>query len=209
MSDESGKCATCGLLGIREGHVGSPYAKGIPQEIETSLRAAGNVYWISKGSSQIEGVLSCSVGHADLHREALKAKTESISQQKAAIQILEDPRNCPHWFPYSPGMSPSEHLEQRRLLEFAERQERFHDRLLDEQKSYFNGLELSRRKWEEEREAANERQARRARLTEFVLVIIAILIALPGLLFSQADCDHSVILNLLSGTDQSSQPIFP
>lgn len=132
--DQHGRCATCGFCGV-----GRWYSVGDPEP------PIGEVHPWSRqdGVAQVGNFRSyivCFVSAADLYGEVEKVATElghpnpNMAVPEAATDrliVLNFDRHCEEWYPYTPGLSPKEHLEQRLLIDL-EHARREHDLRLSE-----------------------------------------------------------------------------
>ncbi len=192
MDEGKGKCATCGFFGLSEGAAGRTIARRAAVQVSIEQRQYGNVFDIGVGRSSLRGVPVCILNKADFTQYSLSYFEDHNVLARSIAADLQKERNCQYWYPYRPGATPGEHLEEKRMIDFAERQEKFHRELLgeqkafhsvilDQQKNFFTGLEESRRKWEEQRDAIRDTEARKTKKIEIFLTVAGVLLALVQL----------------------------
>jgi len=129
---ERGRCSTCGFLARPENYDWAEVPHMVRRDRAYDL--AG-----SPSDTTIQTPLSpnpflrpvCLLGERNLPGEwnaAAKAAVEELPPgnpqlaevrgRTAGTRIYGADRHCPVWYPYSPGFSPKEHLEQRRLRDY-------------------------------------------------------------------------------------------
>lgn len=133
--EDEGKCLTCGFL-ARHTHVAPGYYAPLPRyyevELEERQRGAYFYYHIEpsrpldtepaciKHAANLANELAAEIKRLVATAHTLEAK-QSATRETAAINIVGDAqRCCEHWYPYSPGFSPKEHLEQKMYKQFEE-----------------------------------------------------------------------------------------
>lgn len=57
---------------------------------------------------------------------------------------------CHKWFPYTPGLSPREHLQEFQMQQLENDRRAFEERLDNSNKQFLAGLEHERRQWEKD-----------------------------------------------------------
>lgn len=136
--DQRGRCLTCGFFGRVE------MALGTWEEAPPNVRRQ----WWPIGGKLPSGHLKyfnpgCIVGAFDLEAEERAIAIRYVEAGKAAKEagepgpslnpdamvgpeIIAKDRECPKWFPYQPGMSPTEHVQRFHMLQLEE-QRRAHE----------------------------------------------------------------------------------
>jgi hypothetical protein len=59
------------------------------------------------------------------------------------VQVLNNPRNCKKWYPYTPGFSPQEHWEEVRMHELELKRQQFEKQMAADHKAVL--MEFDRR----------------------------------------------------------------
>jgi hypothetical protein len=124
------RCVSCGFLGK---HRFSWF------EVTLEERALGS---LAKANAEPRVVPGCIRGVADLARErdgnlaALRENGEPVAdaegnvnvraERQALLEVLNLDRRCSDWYPYTPGFSPKEHLEELRMAQL-EQERRDHE----------------------------------------------------------------------------------
>ncbi len=121
-----GRCVSCGFLAKHRDR----WHEATEEERETGTLLQGGAGW----EHEINTVPACFVRAADLPAEyqaGLRTPAESLESgdtvlRRATLNIVTRDRGCPQWYPYSPGFSPKEHLEELRMMQL-EDERRKHD----------------------------------------------------------------------------------
>lgn len=164
---ERGACYNCGFLcrkDVLNTHLALFY------EISEEDRKNGRFFTLAS-----PGAPRCFRG-VDIGREITDAtglpdypiRTDEHQQKQnaAAKQVLETNRQCKLWFPYTPGMSPKEHLEEFKILEMERDRKEWQER-----------LEANRREWQKELVALEKRENKRINRVMIWLAVAAAILA--------------------------------
>ena len=121
MADDAGRCVNCGFLcKLRR----QADAEAIVYEATSYDRKNGTLYhhsgWPDKHDVQTQ--LTCFRNAANLQKELVDtlAAAEQRGMEatnKHTLAIIEKPRNCESWYPWTEYLSPREHLEEMKLKE--------------------------------------------------------------------------------------------
>jgi hypothetical protein len=112
--DEKGICRTCGFFAKHPVN-GSSVATPSYYEIEPDQRESGKV-WSHRPDltgSPLSTEPACFDRAADLRSEA--SELIQLGNDGTAKEVCNKDRACEHWYPYSPGFSPKEHMEDLKL----------------------------------------------------------------------------------------------
>src|SRR5690348_4013878 len=106
---DQGKCRSCGFLSK---HAKRPYGVPLPRfyEAEHSERiTVGAFFRHSIGYREwVDTEPMCFQDEINLMQK-IAADTQPEVERKLEAEIWED-RKCDRWYPYTPGLSPKEHL---------------------------------------------------------------------------------------------------
>jgi len=178
MEVDAGKCSTCGFLGVREGAADSGFVAGPLSEVTVDRRSKGAVTALARGSSFVPAFPVCAIGVIRIDAEIRTQVSNDVAYEGAAAKILSIQRHCEKWYPYSSGMTPGEHLEEKRMIDFAKRQEAFLNGLLAQNQTFLDRLERDRRNWEDQQQKESAKRDASRRRFDIFLVVIGLLIAL-------------------------------
>lgn len=118
--DERGRCWSCGSLATHR-------SGGVWHEVPTEDRQSGRNFDNAHGND-VHTLPACFRNAADLAQEfkqalGVKAGADYTEQElaPAAVRdILTQDRRCAEWYPYTPGFSAKEHLEQLQMMQLEE-----------------------------------------------------------------------------------------
>jgi hypothetical protein len=179
--NSKGQCNSCGFFGK---HRWSWY--------EVTLEERDRGFFVTANAEpNVEP--GCFRGAADLEKERhdnlqKRADGEPLADDEGNVNfapelaalrdVLEFDRKCPDWYPYSPGFSPKEHLEELRMMQL-EADRRGHDKRLEAQRQEFQTA-LAGQRQEFDNTMANRDAAenRRSNKLVFAIGLTGILIAL-------------------------------
>lgn len=110
-------------------------------------------------------------------RDHLVNDTETAQQiNQVAWEVISRNRSCERWYRYQPGNSPEKHLDEWRL----DRQER-------DRREWERELEASRRAFEQDLQAENDRMHRREWGVDAALGLLAVVLAALQILTADPD----------------------
>ena len=88
----------------------------------------------------------CYMGVIDMGKQMEVAiNREGKQRGVAARELFQAERSCTKWHPYTPGLSPQEHLQETRMLELELKRQEFEERMEADRKSWQQGSEDSRK----------------------------------------------------------------
>jgi hypothetical protein len=121
--DFIGRCNTCGFVAKHSEGFGQKLPPPRFYEIERDEREQGHVFHHFHGMGRqdwLRTVMVCLVGAAP-YRVRMSGPSEQVEKFAEARNVLAENRQCRAWFPYRPGRTPSEHLEEFRMLQLENR----------------------------------------------------------------------------------------
>lgn len=132
MDETEGRCISCGFLA----HSGEVIQSHEHLEVSPEQRATPHTsygYWSITGRKQdsLTSYLVCYLSKADLLAEVYarvrrdRAAGLSDTNTEAIEAVLRTDRRCPSYCAYQVGLSPKEHLMERRLLGLEEDRRKF------------------------------------------------------------------------------------
>ncbi len=113
----SGWCLSCGFL-AKAPAVESKYTSIPPfQEIAYGERDIGGV-WSQPGSSKgTDAVVICFRLVPDFVEDLRKELQEGADGERISQAVIRKDRDCCKWYPYTPGFTPKEHLEELKIAQ--------------------------------------------------------------------------------------------
>jgi hypothetical protein len=156
-------CQSCGFLSLRAvatQNAANPIFREFgPEARQTGV--VGVVIGIPGADKGMSPLPMCIRGAADLWGEMLEFNQQfQQGAAKAVLHVLEQPRKCDKWHAYTPGLDPSQHLEEHRMLELERMRREWEERQEETRRRWEKELEQDRREWEE-RLASNQLEANR------------------------------------------------
>jgi hypothetical protein len=156
LEQQAGQCLTCGFLGKRI----VQHSRMWPVfEADPSDRQSGNLFTQATATaSHNETAPFCFRHKADLISEVKRGVADQGEwdripydlRQTVALAVIEKGRGCPAWFPYTPGFTPKDHLEDLKMQELEQRRREFEQGVEERRQAFEARLEADRRKWESE-----------------------------------------------------------
>jgi hypothetical protein len=132
MDETPGRCISCGFL-AHEGEFlrSHEHIEVSPDERAEPHKAYSNVSILGKRETRFTSNLYCYLSKADLLAEVTSrvAGTSPAGMAAAIADVLGSDRRCPHYCPYQVGLSPKEHLMERRVIGLEEDRRRFAEAL--------------------------------------------------------------------------------
>ena len=89
----------------------------------------------------------------ELARELAKyEKPEDISfwEKDYTCRIIEKPRKCKSWYPWTEYLTPKEHFEEYKMEQLEYNRRKFEAMLAKDNKEFLGGLEHERREWQKD-----------------------------------------------------------
>lgn len=160
--EQKGKCSTCGFLARKAVNLTdrSPYSEAF----EANRENGGGVY-IQITNKSVPAPFVCFIRAQDIDAEIKKAFTalcpphaatssyfdSNISGDvyaRASLQIFRVNRSCEQWYPYTPGFSPKEHLEEFKMLRLEELRKQYEQNVEENRRAFEGRMEQQRNDFE-------------------------------------------------------------
>ena len=176
LEEDRGRCVSCGFLAKRVMPTGS--STPMFYEFDEVGRQLGKGFieepWHSP-ETKIVTVPACIRGAANLLGECGAEHASGADLDDSTKRVINRDRNCPKWYPYTPGLDPVRHLEEFRRLEIEQRREEFEERM------------------ENERQAFEERLAQRAEESEGRRHTLVLWIAAAAVILALAEVGAAIL----------------
>lgn len=92
-----------------------------------------------------------------------------------ALELISEDRRCQEWYPYTPGLSPKEHFEEKRRLELEQERQGFEQRMENERRQFELTIFEMNKKLQEDTARVGYRLTVAAVIFAFAQVIAAVL----------------------------------
>ncbi len=186
-------CATCGFLSRQADSPGYE-ADGDPH-LPVSARQRATADFLNLhlpiSSMGYRAVPACFVSAVDIDQQfrtlpqVRNQYPDSPAEREAALQIINQPRECPMWTRLRTGLTPREHLAIH-ILDTTESSRRRFEIATEESRRHFErdlaaSIETERREWHQQLADSEARETVRDRRLTIVFAVIAFLLTFAAL----------------------------
>ena len=179
---EQGRCCSCGFLSRKL----DPYVKAVPDAAAGVLPEYFEVPPEDRATGDVSRPMAVPYFRSMATRPACFRHVIDMPHQAPADTVLAFinlDRQCPKWWPYTPGMDPKEHFSELQVMRLEQERREFEQRMEADRRDFESKLDAA----SAERDAAINTTGRRLAFAGILLALAQVLVGVVALVIARDD----------------------